>query len=163
MRRSRRTSNSLMTLAAVVTAGAAGGGGCIFGGHEKPDINSPDASLKIPAIKSAVARKDMSVIGGLIKDLESDDPAVRFYAVQGLRRLTGETFGYEYFADADVRRPALVQWQEWYNRSEAALAGGGEPEPMRARTDPSQPTPSQPTPSQPTPSQPTPMTPTTQP
>lgn len=126
---------SVTVLAAVLVAGAAENG-CIFGGREKPDINSPDASLKIPAIKSAVDRKDMSVIGALVHDLDSDDPAVRFYAIQGLQRLTGETFGYEYFADADERRPALVQWQRWYDRSEAAVAAGGDPEPMRARTDP---------------------------
>jgi hypothetical protein len=135
MRRYPGTKN-LMLLAAVLVAGAAVGGGCIFGGREKPDINSPDASLKIPAIKSAVDRKDMSVVGNLIKDLDSDDPAVRFYAIQGLQRLTGETFGYAYFADADTRRPALQQWQRWYDRSEAAVAAGGDPEPMRARTDP---------------------------
>jgi hypothetical protein len=124
-------------LAAVLIGGLCGAlGGCFGGGREAPDIRSADPSLKIPAIKSAVQRQDMSVIGALIKDLESDDPAVRFYAIQGLQRLTGETFGYEYYAEADARRPALQQWQQWFDRSEESVAHGGEPEPMRARTNP---------------------------
>jgi hypothetical protein len=132
MRPATRT-KSLIVLATVL---AGSGGGCFFGGREAPDIKSPDPSLKIPAIKSAVQRKDMSVVGALIKDLESDDPAVRFYAIQGLQRLTGETFGYEYYAEADQRTPALQQWQQWFSRSEESVARGGAPEPMRARTDP---------------------------
>jgi len=132
MRPAIRT-KSLIALAAVM---AGSGGGCFFGGREAPDIKSADPALKIPAIKSAVDRKDMSVVGALIKDLESDDPAVRFYAIQGLQRLTGETFGYEYYAEADHRMPALQQWQQRFSRSEESVARGGEPEPMRARTDP---------------------------
>jgi hypothetical protein len=143
---------SAFLLAAVLAGGV---GGCFPSGREAPDIKSPDPSLKIPAIKSAVQRKDMSAIGSLIKDLDSDDPAVRFFAIQGLRRLTGESFGYEYYADADERKPAVLQWQEWFNRSEASVAAGGEPEPMRARTQ----APMAPTPSTPS----TPSTSTTQP
>src|SRR3954471_22697582 len=99
---------------------AASASGCLFGGREKADIKSPDPALKIPAIKTAVQRKDMSVITAQVKDLESDDPAVRFYAIHGLQELTGETFGYAYYTDGDERQSALRQWQDWLSRSETS-------------------------------------------
>jgi hypothetical protein len=85
--------------------------GCF--GREKPDIKSPDAALKIPAIKARVAQHDPNVIPQLISDLCSDDPAVRFYAIEGLERLTNQTFGYRYFDDEIRRKPALNRWRAW--------------------------------------------------
>jgi hypothetical protein len=79
--------------------------------REPLTVHHADPSIKIPAIKIAVARKDLSAARQLVKDLESDDSAVRFYAINGLRRLTGETFGYLYYDDAEQRKPALKQWQ----------------------------------------------------
>lgn len=49
----------------------------------------------------------------MVKDLDSDDPAVRFYAIGGLKRLTGQTFGYHYYEDEQQRRPALEKWKAW--------------------------------------------------
>ena len=82
-------------------------------------VSNPDPSGKIPAIKLSVESRDMSAVRQLVTDLESDDPAVRFYAIQGLQRLTGEEFGYQYFADEEDRRPALEQWQAWLRGWEA--------------------------------------------
>ena len=76
-------------------------------------VNNPDPTGKIPAIKDAVEAKDLAAAEQLVKDLDSDDPAVRFYAIQGLQRLTGETFGYRYFDDERERKPALEKWQAW--------------------------------------------------
>ena len=76
-------------------------------------VTDPDPSIKIPAIKVAVARKDVSAARQLVKDLESDDAAVRFYAINGLRRLTGENFGYLYYEEVEERKPALRRWQAW--------------------------------------------------
>ena len=81
--------------------------------REPLTVYHADPSVKIPAIKVAVARKDVSVAQQLVKDLESDDAAVRFYAINGLRRLTGESFGYLYYEDPEQRKPALMQWQAW--------------------------------------------------
>jgi hypothetical protein len=85
------------------------------------ELTNPDLLGKIPAIKDSVDRRDMAAVRHMVKDLESDDPAVRFYAIQGLQRLTGETFGYQYYRDEDARRPALAEWQAWLRGWEAAL------------------------------------------
>jgi hypothetical protein len=87
-------------------------GGC-FEFHEAPSITSDDPSLKVPAIKQAVQAKDCSAIGPLVEALDSDDPAVRFYAIEGLRKLTGEDFGYRFYADESHRQAATEQWQRW--------------------------------------------------
>jgi hypothetical protein len=76
-------------------------------------VTDPDPSIKIPAIKKAVRTDNTSTIPQLIADLDNDDPAVRFYAINGLERLTGETFGYRYYLDEDRRKPHLLKWRQW--------------------------------------------------
>jgi hypothetical protein len=63
----------------------------------------------------------------MVKDLHSTDPAVRMFAILGLRRLTGETFGYRYFDGEDERRGAAGRWEQWL--------AGNDPQP-RQQTDP---------------------------
>jgi hypothetical protein len=82
-------------------------------------VSDSDPSVKIPAIKRSVDRKgdddddEAGTVRQLVKDLDSDDPAVRFYAIEGLRRLTGQTFEYVYYEDADERKPAVARWNAW--------------------------------------------------
>jgi hypothetical protein len=76
-------------------------------------VKSEDPTLKIPAIKQDVRQHDTSDVAQMVKDLDNDDPAVRFYAIEGLRRLTGDSFGYRYYDDEDERRPALKRWKDW--------------------------------------------------
>src|SRR4051794_41081521 len=87
-------------------------GGCTAPG-EPHLVTNPDASGKIPGIKLAVEQKDTAAAKQLVKDLDSDDPAVRFYAIEGLERLTGETFDYRYYADEEQRKPAISRWNQW--------------------------------------------------
>lgn len=87
--------------------------GCAPDSPPEVKLTNPDPSGKIPAIKRAVRQGDKSAASQLIKDLESDDPAVRFYAIEGLRRLTGEDFGYRYYDDEQAREPAVQQWKQW--------------------------------------------------
>jgi hypothetical protein len=89
---------------------------CLVGGCARPQgrgLADDDASFKIPAIKSAVQQKDERAIPQLVADLESSDPAVRFYAIEGLERLTGETFGYDYYDDEPDRQQAVDRWKQW--------------------------------------------------
>lgn len=72
-----------------------------------------DLSFKAPAIKRAVRTDQKAAVPELVKSLDDDDSAVRFFAIEGLRRLTNETFGYLYYDDAPARRPAVQRWQQW--------------------------------------------------
>jgi hypothetical protein len=89
----------------------------LVGGCHEPTgpktISNPDLSVKVPAIKQAVADHDMSSAGELVKELNDDDPAVRLYAIEGLQRLSGEDFGYRYYNDKEDRVPAIAKWQKW--------------------------------------------------
>jgi hypothetical protein len=76
-------------------------------------VKSDDPTLKIPAIERDVQQKNTSDVAQLVKDLNDDDSAVRFYAIEGLRRLTGDDFGYHYWDDEDARRPAVQRWNKW--------------------------------------------------
>ena len=76
-------------------------------------VTDPDPSVKIPAIKKAVSNKDRKAVRQLVADLSNDDPAVRFYAINGLHRITGQRFGYDYFADDEHRWPSVQKWQQW--------------------------------------------------
>lgn len=87
--------------------------GCGGPGPRSKSLVDPDPASKIPAIKEAAREKNEQSATQLVKDLDSDDPAVRFYAIQALQRLTGETFGYRYYDDEQQRKPALQKWNEW--------------------------------------------------
>lgn len=76
-------------------------------------ITDPDPSLKIPAIRAAADTQDFSNVRQLVRDLESDDPAVRFYSIGALEKLTGQTYGYQYFMDEERRAPAVEKWKAW--------------------------------------------------
>jgi hypothetical protein len=78
-------------------------------------VSDPDPADKIPAIAKAVQEHDASVAPQLIADLDNDDPAIRFYAIGGLRSLTGQDLGYHYYEDCDARKPAVQRWRAWLN------------------------------------------------
>src|SRR4051812_21493700 len=48
--------------------------GC--GPRPKQVVTNPDPAGKVPAIEHAVARRDLTVVPQLVKDLDDDDPAV---------------------------------------------------------------------------------------
>lgn len=76
-------------------------------------LASDDASQLVPAIKQAAERNDTNSIPILIQKLNHEDPAVRFYAIEALKRLTGQTLGYRYFDDDDDRKAAIARWEQW--------------------------------------------------
>jgi hypothetical protein len=76
-------------------------------------VTDPDPSVKIPAYKKAVRERDRDAAPQLVADLESDDPAVRLFAIEALQIVTGETFGYRYFDDEEDRRVSVAKWQAW--------------------------------------------------
>jgi hypothetical protein len=76
-------------------------------------VTDPDPSVKIPAYKKAVRTRDRAAAKQLVADLDSDDPAVRFYAIGALERMTGERFDYRYYDTDQGRKPAVAKWNQW--------------------------------------------------
>jgi hypothetical protein len=77
-------------------------------------VKNPDPLIKIPAIKEAVQEHDLGAARQLVKDLDSDDAAVRFFAIAGLRRMNdGDDLGYHFYEKDDARKAAVKRWQDW--------------------------------------------------
>jgi hypothetical protein len=108
----------------VIASGAAVAGGAGAGGCSEPagprTVASEELTIKVPAIKEAARRQDLLAAPQLVKDLESDDAAVRLYAIKGLRKIAGQEFGYVYYAEVEQRRPAVMKWRQWLRQQGAA-------------------------------------------
>lgn len=89
--------------------------GCV---HPKvPEtVTNPNPVGKIPGDVIATEHHDLSAIPQLITDLQSDDAAVRLYAIHALKKLTGQTLGYRYYDTDDNRAAAVQRWQQWSNQ-----------------------------------------------
>ena len=112
-------------IAASAAAGSAGAGGCNEPTGPRTVWNK-DLNIKIPAIRTAADGKDLTAAPELVRDLESDDAALRMYAIMGLKELSGgEDFGYVYYADVDRRRPAVTKWRQWLERQGPATRRSG--------------------------------------
>jgi len=108
----------------VIAAAAATAGGVCAGGCSEPTgprtVANEELTVKIPAIKEAGRTRDLSAAPQLVKDLDSDDAALRLFAIKGLREMSGQEFGYVYYADVEQRRPAVLKWREWLRQQGAA-------------------------------------------
>ncbi len=81
--------------------------------RDAPSVYSDDPDLKVLAIKRDVDDHDPQDEPALVHDLDDRDPAVRFYSIQGLERLTGLTLGYRSFDDEPTRAAAVARWHAW--------------------------------------------------
>jgi len=77
-------------------------------------FDSADPQSKLYAIVRAGERKDESAIPHLIQQLESDDQAVRMYAIHSLEQITGQRQGYVYYAPQPQRDAAINRWLKAY-------------------------------------------------
>ena len=96
----------------VLLAALAGGVACTPGPPRRPLLDR-DPVFVIPAIKDAAKQEDYTDVPRLIELLRSDDSAVRAFSDEGLRRLTGQDFGYRYWADEASRKVAVGRWTRW--------------------------------------------------
>ncbi len=76
-------------------------------------IKSDDPDLKIQAIRNDGCSGSRRDLAALVADLSSDDPAIRFYSIEALHRITHDNFGYHYYETDEERAPATLLWQKW--------------------------------------------------
>ncbi|MHC4482402.1 MAG: HEAT repeat domain-containing protein [Planctomycetota bacterium] len=77
------------------------------------DLESPNPAVRVMAIKWAGDNKVSSAVPQLVDLLQDEDGSVRFYAIEGLRRITGTDNGYDYKADPQQRVAAVERWREY--------------------------------------------------
>ena len=85
---------------------------------ELSDLESPNPTVRIMAIKWAGDNKISSAVPYLIDSLQNEDKSVRFYSIEALRRITGTDNGYDYKAAPHLRAAAVKQWQESFDPNE---------------------------------------------
>lgn len=76
------------------------------------NLESPDPAQRIRAIKWAGDNEVESAIPLLVDRLIEQDVYVRFFAIRALEQITGETYGFDYKADAESRARAVKRWRE---------------------------------------------------
>ena len=84
------------------------------------DLQSPDPTVRVMAIKWAGENKVSQAVPQLVDFLQHDDRSVRFYAIQGLQRITGTDNGYDYKANPKSRAAAVQRWREFINSNKSS-------------------------------------------
>ena len=82
------------------------------------DLENPSPTIRIMAIKWAGENKVKEAIPQLVDSLEEEDSSVRFYAIEGLRRITGTDNGYDYKAPVHERTVSVERWRDFMNAKE---------------------------------------------
>ena len=116
MGRSIRRQCRVGLLCSLLAASAAAAGGCA--GPREVGFNANDPGAKLAAIIQAGREKDREAIPHLIEQLESDDQAVRMYAILALERITGTRKGYRYYAPPAERKNAVRRWVQAYREGQ---------------------------------------------
>lgn len=73
---------------------------------------SDNPAARLYAIEQAAAAGDRAAIPQLVENLDSDDAAVRLWAIRALEQITGQRLGYNPYASAAQRRPAVRAWEQ---------------------------------------------------
>jgi hypothetical protein len=74
-------------------------------------LESEDPSRTVPAMVAAGESRDVRSVPRLVELLESPDAGIRFYAIQSLERITGESKGYHYYDPEPTRAGAVAAWR----------------------------------------------------
>ena len=82
------------------------------------DLKSQDPTVRIRAIKWAGESKLSAAVPELVDSLQSEDEAVRFYAIEALRRITDTDRGYDYKTAPHRRAAAIERWKEFLDSEE---------------------------------------------
>ena len=86
-------------------------------------LQSEDPSVRAQSAVRAAETDDRQSLPLLVERLEDDSPDVRMLAIEALRRMTGEDFGYRFYADESQRAASVRQWREWLKANPSAQAG----------------------------------------
>ncbi|HPD16628.1 MAG TPA: HEAT repeat domain-containing protein [Planctomycetota bacterium] len=88
-------------------------------------LESVSALARMQAVSSLTRFGDKRFVPHLIKALRDPERVVRDRAIQGLRKLTGEGFGFLADASAQNREEAVQLWERWWRGEVAQPPPGG--------------------------------------
>ena len=79
-------------------------------------LNDPEDRVKLAAAFALVEFDDRKCLEPLVKLLDSDNLQVRGLAVNGLRQITGQHYGFAAPAPAEKRASKSALWKGWFDR-----------------------------------------------
>ncbi len=82
------------------------------------DLDNRSSTVRIRAIKWAGENRIEAAVPKLVDFLEDEDASVRFYAIEGLRRITDVDNGYDYKSSAQRRAASVDRWREFLKTKE---------------------------------------------
>ena len=95
-------------------------------GPLRTDIHDADPAAKIPALIDAARSPTEAERTALVEALGHDDAAVRMFAIESLRRVTGETLGYRAYDPPEARSEAAARWRAWLNAQQRGEEASGD-------------------------------------
>jgi len=79
----------------------------------QPLLGADDVQIQLAAAAALANLGDRRVLPSLLALMEHEEVQVRARAVEMLRGLTGEQFGYLAYADVEQRAKRLAAWRQW--------------------------------------------------
>jgi hypothetical protein len=99
--------------------------GCANPAAERKQLSSPDPLSRARAAVSLAEAGDATAVHKLVDLLEDRDRAVRMYAILGLKRLTGNDYGYRYYESEAQRAVSVDRWRQALQRGEVVVGSFG--------------------------------------
>lgn len=101
--------------------------GCEGPAARRQRLGSPNPLDRAQAVVEVYALRDGESVPKVVDLLDDSDGAVRLYAINALRRLCGEDFGYRYYESASVREAAVRRWRDALRAGVVRLAPASRP------------------------------------
>jgi hypothetical protein len=102
-------------------------GGCAQPPVSKRGILDENPAVKIRAMKRAGSARDVAQAPHLVDQLADEDAAVRFYAIEALKRMTGSDLEYRYFDERAERVRAIERWRQWLREQPLTVTAATQP------------------------------------
>lgn len=84
---------------------------CNSTAQRRAELQSSPPLERAQAAVALAEAGDADAVDLLVNNLEHRDAAVRLYAILALERLTGETYGFEYYDPPAERSAAVSRWR----------------------------------------------------
>lgn len=76
-------------------------------------LQSESPSERIQACIVAAGQRDPQALPLLVERLADSSADVRLFAITALKKMTGQSLGYRYYAPPTERAEAVRRWREW--------------------------------------------------
>lgn len=95
--------------------------GCTASDVYRTRLRSSNPLERAKAVVALAEMGDAESVHHLVDLLEDRDPAVRLFAIEALKRLVGQDYGYRYYHDETRRIAAVDRWRQALRAGEVSV------------------------------------------